>query len=192
MKISYKIGILILVTIGSLISLVSHAATKQLWVGADKGSKASVRLATDVNPQDVTHLIIWNKDESYTAVALEERPVLLFDEDEMLVKVTTSKQELSFSLETVRKYTLDASDDQTMTEIAKPFMTGSQFSYKSNMLYFNGFKRNSVISIYSINGILVCQYKMGNDGMASISTADWKKGLYWIKTDSITYKILKK
>ena len=145
----------------------------------------------DDKAEVVKYLIVWNNDGSFVSFPLEERPRVVCDYEMQTVKCTTSKKEVSFPMDEVHKYTLHANLDELMSVEDAVAEEGS-FYGDANSFIFDHFKPGSNVSVYTIDGMMMHSYEIDNDGRLTISTAGWAAGVYLIKTESVTYKVIKK
>ncbi len=136
--------------------------------------------ATTVS-DEVRYLVIWNADNSYTAFALEEHPKITYDTAGGMVTCVTTRQEVSFSLKDVRKYTFESTSAPGNSLETLPDAAGS-FGYAAAGLFFSGFASGSTVEVYSADGSRVANSRIGADGTLSVPTGDWTPGVYIIKT----------
>ena len=103
--------------------------------------------------------------------------------------ITTEGMELSYELESMSQIRYgkmlipDAIHDMTMPN-ERPFV------WNNNNLYFSGLRDNTPINIYTIDGKLVRSERFS--GEAHVSLDNLPAGVYIVKMNSETYKILKK
>jgi len=103
--------------------------------------------------------------------------------------ITTEGMELSYELESMSQIRYgkmlipDAIHDMTMPN-ERPFV------WNNNNLYFSGLRDNTPINIYTIDGKLVRSERFS--GEARVSLDNLPAGVYIVKMNSETYKILKK
>lgn len=117
------------------------------------------------------------KTHSY---ALENKPIITFSDNELIIK--TNSTETSYQLGDVSKYYFV--DDETNLN---PLNEDFHFKYFDNVIEVSGCH---FIQIISISGEL--KYSSEVFGATNISLNDYMNGIYVIKTDLKTIKILKK
>ena len=150
---------------------------------------------TDTSADDKTEavkfLLVWDNNGGFVTFPLEERPRIVSDYEMQTVKCITSKQEVSFSMGEVHKYTLHANPDDLLS-VEKVTDPEGSFHRDVNSFGFENFEPGSRVSVYTINGMMLDSYEIDNDGRLTISTTGWGAGVYLIKTESVTYKVIKK
>lgn len=147
--------------------------------------------ASAVSAEETLYLVIWNKDNSRTAFALAEHPKITYDTALGTMTCVTTGQEVTFSLENVHKYTFESSSDPGNSLGKLSGATGS-FEYAAGALSFTGFTPGSTVAVYTADGSMMASFRIGADGTLCITTGDWPRGIYFIKTLTATYKIIKK
>ena len=64
--------------------------------------------------------------------------------------------------------------------------------YKNGILVMRGLKAGSVVSIYSLDGKLQQSITVPRDGFYRRSLASLQSGVYIVKANSLSYKIMKR
>lgn len=154
-------------------------------------NSSEVYASADDKSEVVKYFIVWDNEGGFVSFPLEERPRIISDYQKQEIKCITSKQEVIFEMNEVHKYTLHADPDELMSieNVTEP--EGS-FHRDLNSFGFENFKPGSRVSVYTVNGMLMHSYNIDNDGKLTISTAGWGAGVYLIKTESVTYKVVRK
>lgn len=147
--------------------------------------------ASALSAEETLYLVIWHKDNSHTAFALEEHPKITYDTGNGTMNCLTAGQEVSFSLENVHKYTFESSSDLG-NSLEKLSGAAGSFEYAAGALSFCGFAAGSPVAVYSVDGSMMASLRIGADGTLSMTMGDWPRGIYLIKTLTATYKIIKK
>lgn len=145
---------------------------------------------TDENKEVVKFLMVWDNEGSFVSFPLQERPRIVTDVRNNEIVCITSKQEVSFSLDEVHKYTLET--DSESASVENITSDNSSFSKEANSLGFENFKPGSHVYVYTLDGMVVGSYNINEEGSLTISMEGWNTGVYIIKTDSVTYKVVKK
>ena len=127
------------------------------------------------------------KNGSETAFFLKDKPQVKFEGTNL--KVTSSAGDTTFALADVLQFTYDKRDTSGINEtVTEP--TGVIF--KDDVLVVSQLKVNAVVSVYGLDGILVRQWKAPHAGTFRLSLSELPSGLYLVKVDNITYKIMKR
>ena len=135
----------------------------------------------------VETLVVKLKNGSETAFFLKDKPQVKFEGTNL--KVTSSAGDATFALADVLQFTYDKRDTSGINEtVTEP--TGVIF--KDDVLVVSQLKVNAVVSVYGLDGILVRQWKAPHAGIFRLSLSELPSGLYLVKVDNITYKIMKR
>lgn len=137
-------------------------------------------------------LVVLTKDNKQHEFRLAgSKPQVMFEATSLKV-IIASKIEAEFAFsDIIRFYYVnrdpsgidDLSIDQNPTEI------GFQ---EDGVLVISQMKKDAVVNIYSLDGKLVQQIKARHAGTCRISLSSLPKGVYIVKADTITYKIMKR
>lgn len=137
-------------------------------------------------------LVVLTKDNKQHEFRLAgSKPQVMFEATSLKV-IMASKIEAEFAFsDIIRFYYVnrdpsgidDLSIDQNPTEI------GFQ---EDGVLVISQMKKDAVVNIYSLDGKLVQQIKAQHAGTCRISLSSLPKGVYIVKADTITYKIMKR
>ena len=165
-----------------LLSIPTSATTYEQGMQSEQRS--------DDNKEMVKYLMVWNNEGSFVSFPLQERPRIVTDVKNNEVRCTTSKQDVSFSLQEVHKYTLEV--DSESAGVDNVTADNSSFSRDANSLGFDNFKPGSSVYIYTIDGMVIGSYNINAEGSLTISMNGWGAGVYIIKTSCASYKVVKK
>lgn len=159
-------------------------------VTASNGVSASCLV--EVTGQQV-YLVVWTQDGGNVLYPLNEQPSIKFDGNGNYV-VRSSAVEVQYPVADVRMFTLADTDnprpDQPMD--IPDVSSRHNFSYSDNTVRFSSLPLGGKVQVYNASGVLLRNYEVSDDGTASININDLPKGIYIIKTESITHKIIKK
>ena len=64
--------------------------------------------------------------------------------------------------------------------------------YDGENLFFPSLKSNSIVSIYTIRGVIILKKIIQEDGEYVFSLSSLKEGIYLVNVNGITFKIEKK
>ena len=135
-----------------------------------------------------TNLIIWKKDDSKVAFVLTEKPMLTFSESSLMIN--TAAISVCYDLENLAKITYELSSEEGIRNIEND--KKSSFKLDGGMLLVPSLRPGSVVSIHSLNGILVFRKSIETVGSYSFPLSHLNMGVYLVSVDSLTYKIMKK
>ena len=155
-------------------------------------------MASDVKKftfEPIYYFVTWLNDGSRYAYALDEHPVVTYSNGELLLETHT--QQVSYLADEVRKFTFSLSDISCEGENPPAVSVSSleyqqQFSLQQGDIYFGGCRAGSPISIYTLDGKLLQTVTADANGNARLVTGTYPGGVYIIKTETITHKIIKR
>lgn len=135
---------------------------------------------------DSYELVVWTHLGDRIGYSLDEQPRVTLELESLIVSTISTKVE--YSLDDVRKFTLNKNDVTGIDEVKQliPIM-----KFNSNTLTFTGCIPGSKIKIMSVNGINLYTSQADNDGNVQIDISALSSGMYLVVTSSITYKIIK-
>ena len=142
--------------------------------------------------EPIYYFVAWLNDGSRTAYALGQHPVVTYTNGELLL--TTTQQQVAYTAGDVRKFTFSASDIScdAPTSVTSPLEQDWQFSLQQGNVHFSGSPAGSTIIVYTIDGKLLHTTTTDEAGNAAIDIASYPAGVYIIKTETITHKIIKR
>ena len=135
----------------------------------------------------VQSLIVQLKDGSQTAFFLKDKPQVTFDGPNL--KVTSTAGDTSFALSDVLRFTYAKKDPTGIDEMVTD-PTGVDF--QGDVLVISQLKANSSVGIYALDGKLIRQLTASHAGTYRLNLSELPTGLYLVKADNVTYKILKR
>ena len=142
----------------------------------------------------IYYFVAWLNDGSRTAYALGEHPVVTYFNGKLLL--TTQQQQVTYAAGDVHKFTISPSD--ITCEGQQPPTTGistpqqPQLGIHNGDIHFSGIRAGSPINVYTLDGKLLHTTTTDDAGNATISIASHPAGVYIIKTETITHKIIKR
>ena len=93
----------------------------------------------------------------------------------------------------VKKYSLESDGtNETGVHSIPSAPSGGGITYEGNQILLKGFTPGSAVQVFAPGGQAESNYRIGADGSLSISIDSLSKGIHIIKTESITYKIIRK
>ena len=136
---------------------------------------------------ETPRLVVWQKSGEKVYFELNDMPETTF-EDGLLV-IRSSKTTVSYQLENILRYTYEGIDitgiDLQSSERAVII------SKNGDSVTFRNLRGGSTVNVYSINGVLVEQYTATANQPLIISVAQRTSGIYVVKTDKETIKLVK-
>lgn len=140
-----------------------------------------------INATSISYeFVVWTHSGEQIGYSLDEQPKVT-QELECII-VSTLKTRVEYSVDDVRKFTLNKIDDSGIDEVKQLMPT---MKFNSNTLTFTGCIPGSEIKVMSVNGIILCTSQADNGGNIQIDISALSSGMYLLVTSSITYKIIK-
>ncbi len=160
-----------------------------ITVTAPNGVKAVCRINV---PEPDYHIFVWHYDGSYDAFSFSEHPIITCDG--RTVKVVTSVTEIEFAETDVHKYTFSDSEEPFITEIGSVSDDSLQprMEYKNDRVWIQGCIPGSVLQVFTMDGRTCGTRKVSINGRVEFNFSGLPIGIYILKTETITYKIIKK
>ena len=138
--------------------------------------------------EESTALVVTTKNGVQTTfVLLKEKPQARFVGNNL--EVTTSEGVVSFALTDVQRFNYVNLPATGIQEVAKKPETG--FSYKDGTLVLSQLKAEAQVGIYTMDGKLVRQLQPRRAGTFRVDLSSLPGGVYVVKADTLTYKIIK-
>ena len=131
-------------------------------------------------------LVVTLKNGAETAFFLKDQPNVTFEGTNL--KVVSQKETVTFTLSDVLRFTYVKKDpsgiDETVTD-------PTEVSYEGGVLVISQLKQGATVDVYSPDGKQVRQLKANRSGTYRLNLSELPTGLYLVKADNITYKIMK-
>ena len=131
-------------------------------------------------------LVVKLKNGAETTFFLKDKPNVTFEGTDL--KVVSNKETVTFALSDVLRFTYVKKDASGIDETV---VDPTEVSYDGSVLVISQLKQGASVDIYSLDGKLVRQLKAHHSGTYRLSLSELPTGLYLVKADNITYKIMK-
>ena len=131
-------------------------------------------------------LQVWKTDGQVISINLNDTPSATYTDGNLVI--TTVNNSIQIPLEMVRKYTYANTTDGIQSARQQKV----EFSADGNGLVISGLDAETTVSIYNVDGKMIRTESSGGRGDMSISVADQPAGVYAVKVNSVTYKLLKR
>lgn len=151
----------------------------EAYVGPDPGGEGT---------GDGTEFIVHLKAGGTVGYALASKPKVTLSGN--VFTVTTTDGAATYQHSEVEKFTLNVA-----TAISQPIAEAAgepQIIRQVGQLTFTGCKPNESICIYSADGKLLLTAQTDANGYAEVQTSQLPRGIYVVKSDSVTIKIAKR
>lgn len=140
-----------------------------------------------VAAKPIINLAVYAKDGLKVLYALEEKPKITFTDADLII--TTKGVEVSYPLKDMARLTYE---NKEVTEIKNLYDDKTSFTLNGESIIFPCLKTKDVVSLYATNGTLIFKKDISTDGEYAFSLSDVERGVYIVKVNSLTYKIMKK
>ncbi len=134
-------------------------------------------------------LVVLTKDGAKTEFLLGDKPKVLFEGKNL--RITSTKADVTYALADILRFTYTNTNPTGINEIAE-MDDPTEVSYQDGTLVLSQLKEGAVVGVYSLEGKLVQQLRAGHRGTYRLSLSSLPKGVYIVKADTITYKIMKR
>lgn len=135
----------------------------------------------------VTSLVVLTKDGTTTTIELAEKPTVTFEGTDL--KIHSTQTDAAIPLADVVRYTFVTRDASGITEV-----TGPQpgIDYRDGVLVITHAKGQAPIHIYTPDGKLIKTLTPPRDGTYRLPLSSLPTGVYLVKTNQLTCKVLKR
>jgi hypothetical protein len=137
---------------------------------------------------EIKYFVLWHIDGSSTALSLEEHPRIKVDAVNKTLLCTTSTLEISLNMVDVCRYSFEETAD--VTSVGETVATSGCLDKEGESLILSNHPAFGQAYVYTAGGFLKESYTLDGNGNLIIHTAGWEKGLYIIKIEKTTFKIL--
>ena len=141
----------------------------------------------DSDGEDRKFLVVETKDHVKTAYMLADKTQVRFAGANL--RVVSSKADVTYQLSDILRFTYET---RSTTGISELRTTQAEVDYKDGQLVISGIKAGGSVNVYSLEGKLVKQLTAQRSGTYRLSLASLSKGVYIVKADNVTYKIMKR
>ena len=141
----------------------------------------------DSDGEDRKFLVVETKDHVKTAYMLADKTQVRFAGTNL--RVVSTKADVTYQLSDILRFTYET---RSTTGISELRTTQAEVDYKDGQLVISGIKAGGSVNVYSLEGKLVKQLTAQRSGTYRLSLASLSKGVYIVKADNVTYKIMKR
>ena len=134
-----------------------------------------------------SRLVVWAKDGTKTYFDLAENPKTTFNDNDLVI--TSESMSISYPLDQVLRYTYELSTTG-IENISQE--KAVRISRRSDALTLENLKPGTTVSLYTVDGKLVMAHAAGNSRSVTISLSDRPSGVYIVKANDVTCKMLKR
>ncbi len=132
-------------------------------------------------------LVVWHKNGQKIYYDLAENPKTTFSGTEIVI--TTNDISISYPLEQVLRYTYELQTSD-IDNIDRPKPT--RVSQNGNRLVFENLEAGTEIQLFSTDGKLLAAQTANGSHAVTVSLASYPPGVYVVKANGATYKMMKR
>lgn len=136
---------------------------------------------------DRNYLVVETKNHVLTTYMLAERPQVRFEGANL--RVVSAKADVTYRLSDILRFTYEK---RSVTGVSELQAEHAAVDYEDGELVISGLKAGAAVGVYSLDGKLVRQLTARHAGTYRLSLAALPQGVYIVKADNITYKIMKR
>lgn len=136
---------------------------------------------------DRNYLVVETKNHVLTTYMLAERPQVRFEGANL--RVVSAKADVTYRLSDILRFTYEK---RSVTGVSELQAEPAAVDYEDGELVISGLKAGAAVGVYSLDGKLVRQLTARHAGTYRLSLAALPQGVYIVKADNITYKIMKR
>ena len=134
-----------------------------------------------------TTIVVWAKDGTKVAYALNEKPQIKFLPSYLIV--TTGGVEVSYELSKLAHITYSSDDMTVIKDITTERIS---FELDEESLLFPSLKPQSTVSLCDLNGFVYFSKTIKEGGEYSFPISSLSNGIYLVSVNGLTYKFQKK
>ena len=131
-------------------------------------------------------LVVKLKNGAETTFFLKDKPNVTFEGTDL--KVVSNKETVTLALSDVLRFTYVKKDASGIDETV---VDPTEVSYDGGVLVISQLKQGASVDIYSLDGKLLRQLTAHHSGTYRLNLSELPKGVYLVKADNVTYKIMK-
>lgn len=157
---------------------------------ASNGCTAVCRVTV---PAPHYHFFVWLDDGRYDAYAFDAKPKVYYEDGDLVV--ASAEGSYRYANEDVHKITF--SDNETpvpvgISAVQADSGQGSTLRHSGDEVRMQGMRPGGKLYVYSADGKLQKALAASAEGSLTVRLSEFAKGIYILKTETTTYKIIKK
>ena len=135
------------------------------------------------------HLVIVMNNSKQHSYSLLDKPIISFENDRLVIK--TTEIEISYNLLDIIKYYFKEVDDTGISDVNEN-IDKIHFTYTNpDLLFIEGVAGDADINVYDISGRVCDTILTKSDNCAKIELNTLQKGVYIIKVNNHSFKIIR-
>lgn len=142
---------------------------------------------TTMADEPKSQLVVWAKDGTKTYFDLAENPKTTFKDNDLVI--TSESMTISYPLDQVLRYTYELLTDGIENISREKTVLISQHG---DTLTLENLKPGTTVSLYTVDGRLILTQKADASRSVTISLSSRSEGVYIVKANDLTCKMLKR
>ena len=189
----YRVRYLFSFVLAFALSLSSSAqrSNHTAYVGSQTPLSAPASLNDGSAPH--YHFFVWLEDGRYDAYAFDAKPKVYYEDGYLFVD--SDEGSYRYANEDVHKITFSDNETPIPTDIyAVPAdrEQGNTLRRSGDEVHMQGMQPGSKLYVYSADGKLQKVLAASKEGCLTVRLSEFAIGIYILKTETTTYKIIKK
>lgn len=132
-------------------------------------------------------LVVWAKNNTKVAYALDEKPRISFTDTTLVISV--EDVEVSYPLDDMLRFTYGEDPGTGVLDLQTE---EQKFYFDGTVLLFPSLNAGTTVSLYTLGGTLVFTKAVSTNGEYACPLSNLSQGVYVVNANGVTYKILKK
>lgn len=146
----------------------------------------------DDETKDACTLVVLTKDNKQHEFQFAgKRPQVKFEGTSLRV-IISSKSEAEFAISDIIRFTYTNHDPSGIDDLTIDYNPTEIGFQEDGVLVISQMKEGAVVNIYGMDGKVITQFTAKHPGSCRLNLSPLPKGVYIVKADNITYKIMKR
>jgi len=143
-------------------------------------------------PMPDYQLVVWTRDGSRAEFAFADKPQVTIEGDKFVV--ATQSTNMEFLAVDILRFTLEDAAEVPENPSQVDLQRISQVDWKlsDGQLRLSGCRPGSIVSLFSASGQMLYQWRTDDEGSLVVDFSGHVQGIYIVKTETISFKIIKK
>lgn len=135
-----------------------------------------------------TDLVVWSKDGTKVSYKLNDSPKITFTDDCLVIMANNA--EVSYELSQMARLTYEHADVDGIIDVNGEKV--NPFNFNGESLLFPASDADATVRIYATDGKVVIDRTVPKGETLALPLHSLSKGIYIVKANSVTYKIVKR
>ena len=146
----------------------------------------------DDETKDACTLVVLTKDNKQHEFQFAgKKPQVKFEGTSLRV-IISSKSEAEFAISDIIRFTYTNRDPSGIDDLTIDYNPTEIGFQKDGVFVISQMKEGAVVNIYGMDGKVITQFTAKHAGSCRLNLSPLPKGVYIVKADNITYKIMKR